>query len=316
MQSIATIFECCIKARCFDEDSLKALGLEGERIVDGPVASHKPDEEDEILTREGVWKGLDTFNSMGKHVDWEHQFRKSLDPKFLIGQGVKTYQGDENTPRLATKLFKGNQYADSAWDLLKAGGELGYSVEAKATARDPKNSKRITGLKIYRVTLATSPMGHDSRVRPIESVLKGLEVEEGDLLTKGWVEENRFDDAIASLEELNTTMPSVRVIQDILINKAYVTGATIVGVDDPPSMAGEVSALRRQNMIGDSKSADYIQPPVVERKKPRKREVTLVEGLISKGLPPNLVHQLVTKGCSEDSIMAIWDKLKKYRRVS
>ena len=308
--NVATLFEATLKAFALDNDTLKALGLEGEYVVDGPVASHNWDEDGELMERDGVWKGMDTFNSMGKHVDWEHQYRKNLEPKFLIGKGVKTYRDDDTTPRLTSKLFKGNPYAEQAYDLLLKGGELGYSIEAKATARDAKNPKRITGLKIYRVTLATSPMGHDSRVQPINTVLKSLDSGMGEMVYKGWLEESRVDDAISTMEEANVSLPPIHLIQNILINKSYTTGAHIVGLSDGEDASFGASPMRRQSMV-----SDHIVQPTVDWRKPPKKVKSAMEGMLAKGVDPQFAQKLLSRGYEEDQIIVVWNKLQPLRRA-
>lgn len=305
---LSTSFNAVIKAVQMDNDTLKALGLEGEYVVDGPAASHVRDEENEILDRDGVWKGLDTWNTMGRHVDWEHQYRKNLDAKFLIGQGVKSYRDSDRTPRIASRLYKGNPYAESAWDLLLKGGELGYSVEGKATARDTRDRGRITGIKIYRVTLSPTPMGYDSRVKPIHSVLKALDEMDSDLVRKSWVEDSRMEDAVSALVAEGITEVPLATIQNIIL-KSYTTGAEIVGIGDGEA-EHTASALRRQHLMSTKITPPQIDPVRRRKKTPKER----VDALMLKGVDAAFATKLVRLDYEDVDIYTAWGKLAPMRR--
>lgn len=144
----------------------KAVAAEdGRWLLHGPAAL--VDEEDfdgDILDKSAVSAGLVIFRRLGGQVDWEHQYRKTMDPSFLIGKCVDTRPNPGGGADLVTtELFQDAQkpLAKAAWDHKRVGGYLGYSLQGLCKARDPKAQKRVTGLDIHLMTLTPNPKGFE-----------------------------------------------------------------------------------------------------------------------------------------------------------
>jgi hypothetical protein len=309
------LFSMVVKALPSDGEFLKSLGLEGQMVVDGPFSSHKPDFEDEVITKAAILSGVNTFNSMGKHVDWDHQYRVTKDPKFLIGQGVHHYQQADGTPNLVTRLYADNPIAQNAWSLLKANGELGYSVEGRATKRS-SDRKTIHAMDIFRVTLAPSPMGMlETRVKPL-GVLKSL-MDEVELdVAKGWVEAAYMEDVCGELEALNGELPPIKIVERLIL-KSYTTGTTYVPTEQ---MLG-ATALRRQAMVGPKGEIDpeeeadhHLVQPLAEPRKPAPKTKVASDALLLKGVASKFISDMRHRGYDDDAILRTWDKAQRLIR--
>lgn len=120
-------------------------------------------------------------------INWEH--RKN--PEDIIGEPIR---GDLNPKRfyIRAKLYKGMPRADSAWLLLKATEDndrpvLGWSVEGKVLARDPRDPSRIVKAMVANLALTANPVNGDTFADLVKAMscggmTKGLDTISGSAL--------------------------------------------------------------------------------------------------------------------------------------
>jgi len=136
---------------------------DGKWIVSGPIHDLAEDYDGETMEKSGILNGMKVHARLGGHVDYEHLYKRTHDPKVVIGKRLDVSEED-GKPWLTTELYKTKPLAKSFWDHIQAGGEAGYSIEGVATKRDPKNAKHILDTEIHMVTLTLSPKSFGSRV--------------------------------------------------------------------------------------------------------------------------------------------------------
>lgn len=244
------------------EIAVKAVGgADGSPwLVEGPVAAPGFDYDKERLEPDGVHKGLDMFDSMGSQVDFEHKYRATHDPKYIIGVGVAR-RLEDGIPYLRTELFNSENkpLAKSVWQHLNTRdsngnpGYGGYSVEGRVLERDSHDKRIIKAVEIHRVTISMTPKGlGQTRVVPIAQVVKAVYGDEEAL--KGFaIEDGALEHLTSIFQAENVEVPRYGALAHIL--KAYTTGNQIV----TPGVALDASALRSQA---------FVAQPVV--KKPRR----------------------------------------------
>lgn len=219
-------------------------------IVEGQVASDALDYDKELLEQAGVWKGLDTFDTMGRQVDYEHMFRQTKDPRYIIGVG-RDRALRNGIPILSAELFNSpaKPLAKSVWEHVNtrdsAGnyGYAGFSVEGRVLSRDPKNRNVVKGLEIFRVTISMTPKGLGrTRIVPMDSVVKALCGDAADLKDFE-AQDGGFEWMKAVLDAEGQEMPPFRSVAALL--KSYTTGQAIV----MPGALPDVSAMRQQAIV-------------------------------------------------------------------
>lgn len=237
-------FETTIAIKAMPDD------YNGSWVIDGPVGSDEKDYDGETMDPQGVWKGMDMFDLLGKHVDYEHQYRKSLNPRYLIGVGVDR-RLEKGVCHLRAELYKDKELAKSLWEHLNtktAAGEhgyAGYSIEGRVLERDPKDRNIIKGVEVHRVTVSMSPKGFGkTRVLPVGQVLKAAVSADGmeSVDPDNWVRADEWDAFATVLTSEEVPMPRYSHIGQII--KAYVTGSNIVTTD-----AGDFAPGRTQSLI-------------------------------------------------------------------
>lgn len=113
----------------------------GDWCVEGPLSDPGPDAVGERMNMQGLWKAMqDYIGRRSRVVDWEHLFEKYRDPDAVIAKGMEIFQAPhpvtgETVPWLRVRLIKGQRLAQKVWNLLKSGGELGFSVAGKAVRK-------------------------------------------------------------------------------------------------------------------------------------------------------------------------------------
>lgn len=169
---------------------------EGDWVVEGPLSNPEEDLQGEKMSMEGLKKGLKVFEKLGRNVDWEHLYRQTKDPKYLIGKGVAMFDAPhprtgEMVPWLRTKLLKSKAFARSAIEHLHAlqddcgeSGGLGYSVEGGAVKR---YGSTILEPIITMVTMTPQPVvaensGTISIVKSLTALDNGADWDEVDLI--------------------------------------------------------------------------------------------------------------------------------------
>lgn len=137
---------------------------EGPWIAHGPVAPDGPDYDKEILTKAGIDTGLPMWRDLGHHVDYDHMYPKTKNPKWIIGKGLDS-TGPDGRPWIETTLFKGKEIAKEAWQHLNEGGNMGYSIYGLWKKRDARDRSRIIETEIHFVTMSPAPKGFGNRVK-------------------------------------------------------------------------------------------------------------------------------------------------------
>lgn len=133
-------------------------------IVAGRATTNTEDRQKETLEPNGFI--LDDFLN-GGHINLEHFYVRKGDPSSIIGHPIEAHVKN-NEFFIKAKLWKGRKKAEDLWDTLlvmKENGapiKLGWSIEGKKLATDPKNKKRITKAKINHCALTFSPVGYNT----------------------------------------------------------------------------------------------------------------------------------------------------------
>lgn len=172
-------------------------GEEEEWMLSGPLSSERIDLQGETVLFSALQKGLKTFLEYGMPVDYNHLSLSSHSPKYIIGEGVKLFEGPTpnggNTIWLQTRLFKSKELAKEVWEHLQDKGKMFYSIGGTVTARDSKDPKTVTKAQISQVALTTYPANPDAAV--------GI-----DNLSKSWALEDSLSknswEIVSTLEEL------------------------------------------------------------------------------------------------------------------
>lgn len=153
-------FFSLIKAHEAQEET--ASQKKGDWYVHAPIAlTEQEDFDKHILSKAGVDAGLALHERMGGHIDYAHMYQKTKDLSYLVGRRVATPVIDGATNMVA-RLFKGKKNAQDIWEQLTEGGVLGFSLQGFCKALDPKNSKRVTAMDIYMVTIDAMPKGFEA----------------------------------------------------------------------------------------------------------------------------------------------------------
>lgn len=145
------------KAGKLDKD-----GYPEQMIVTGVASTMDEDTDGETLDPNGY--NLDRFLKYG-HLNLEHQAKNN--PSFIVGEPIAATVKD-NKLFIKGKLYKSSEKARAIWDtaimLEKEGSsrKLGYSIEGKATYRDPNNEKRILKANITHCAITSSPKNVNS----------------------------------------------------------------------------------------------------------------------------------------------------------
>lgn len=137
-------------------------GKEGEEkkmIVQGVASTKIEDRQGEILDP----AGYDTSYFLRESViNWHHQ--SSKDPSSIIGYPTEC-KVIENGSKFFVKgeLFPKSEMAKKVYQLIKdmkgTGRKVGWSIEGKATERDPINNKIVKKARITGIALTHQPIG-------------------------------------------------------------------------------------------------------------------------------------------------------------
>jgi len=158
-------------------------GSDGAWVISGPLSEPGEDLQGETMDMAGLREGLEVYQTLGRNVDWEHLYRATKNPKYLIGKGIDVYDAPhpktgKSVPWMNTKLFKNKEIAREAIKHLQAIEEegeagtvgLGYSVEGGAIQ---KSGTHIVKPIITMVTVTPQPVV-SSNAGTISRVVKGL----------------------------------------------------------------------------------------------------------------------------------------------
>lgn len=145
----------------------KAKTAKGEEImrVRGVASTDDKDSEEEVLLPVGFQ--LDRFINYGQ-INWNHQGKN--DPGKIIGEPDIARITPDGKLYIEGTLYKGHPLAESVWQYaktLEANGskrKLGWSIEGRATERDPMNPKRITKALITGVAITPTPVNVNTYV--------------------------------------------------------------------------------------------------------------------------------------------------------
>ena len=158
-----------------------------------PALMDKPDYDRQTLVKAGILSGLKMWEKLGGHFDYAHQYRKTLDPKYLVAvrKGMAEMDG---MPYVIGQLYKSKALAKSIWEHLQDGGPIGLSIEGIVKALDPKDKSRVLDTEIHFITIDPAPKGFDgTRMRPglppsFTELTKSMtaELERGDV--SGWLD--------------------------------------------------------------------------------------------------------------------------------
>lgn len=242
-------------------DIEKATSGDKDWIVSGYPASESRDYDDELMLRSGVKKGLDFWREkMGGWADWDHQYKATKNPKFLIGKGLsEDYKDSSGRPIVAVRLFKDRDISKTIWDDLldvEKGVHYGYSVQGRGN-KDDKG--RITHVDINLVTISPLPMGFkEVGIKP------GIPTGSMQEIAKALMEPDVWREMeIASIppcegcsKPLTDTFMGHAICKSC-VQKALTTGSGIV--TEGEGSAGDGSPLREQELAPDVTSDKYSE---------------------------------------------------------
>lgn len=157
--------------------------------VRGIASDDSKDWDEEILEPDGF--DLDYFNKYGL-INWNHTSKTS--PKGIIGEPTRSWIQD-NKMHVEGVLYPQLELAQDVFTLaetLEQNGStrrLGWSIEGKATLRDPMNKKRIKKAKITGIAITASPKNSNTLLEVVKGVCDSpyceYEYEVEDTLSKG-----------------------------------------------------------------------------------------------------------------------------------
>lgn len=128
----------------------------------GLASNNAKDSEGEVLEPSGY--DLSRFLKYG-FINFEHKSKN--DPKFIIGEPVEGKVINDEF-HVKGKLYRDSELARNLWDtvlMMKGSGatrKLGWSIEGRATERNPMDPKRITKALITGIALTFQPVNINS----------------------------------------------------------------------------------------------------------------------------------------------------------
>lgn len=140
---------------------IEKAGKNGEKkmVVDGVASTNKLDRQGEVLEP----NGYDTsyFLSHGI-INWHHQANQS--PDSIIGYPTVCKVIDNgNSFYVKGELFPKSKMAQKVYQLIKdlkgTPRQIGWSIEGKATERDPLNKNRVLKARLTGIALTHAPIG-------------------------------------------------------------------------------------------------------------------------------------------------------------
>ena len=130
----------------------------GKRFIYGRASDESLDLDNQVVLSSGIQKSLAYFKKFGK-INYDHKSKK--DPAYFIGEPVEAEIKNKEF-FLKGELYKGVKVADSVWDILKAGGRMGFSLQGKVMKTITEFDKAL-GMDI---TKASSVIVTDVAVTP------------------------------------------------------------------------------------------------------------------------------------------------------
>ena len=241
---------------------------DGDWIIEGPLSDPGEDLQGESMSMAGLKKGLKTFERLGQNLDWEHLYRATKDPKYLIGKGLQMYDAPHpktgvEVPWLRAKLFKNKAIAKHAIEHLNEGGTLGYSVEGGAI----RKGNGIMETVIAMVTVTPQPV---------------VDVNHGTVrLLKSLTALSNASEAEWDSIEVPVVPEIVSLVDDLALSKAIDDMAKSMSVTGAMPHSGPgVSAAEVEDLRGKvSKQEEDTTCPVCERTQSECRCETLRKAL-------------------------------------
>lgn len=164
---------------------------EDEMILEGIASTNSKDRQGETLLPQGF--DFSVLKNYG-FVNWHHQADK--DPSAIIGEPIECKLTETDEFFIKAMLYPESDVAKEAFklaDVLNNNSKtrrLGWSIEGKATKRDPANKKRILKARITGVALTYMPINADTFATIVKAMqgddelYKGID-EEDMVITKG-----------------------------------------------------------------------------------------------------------------------------------
>lgn len=152
-------------------------GGEKKMIVSGVASTNSLDRQGEILEP----TGYDTsyFLSHGI-INWHHQASKS--PDSIIGYPTECKVLDAGKSFFVKgELFPKSEMAKKVYQLIKdlkgTPRQIGWSIEGKATERDPLNKNRVLKARLTGIALTHAPIGVGTFADIAKGFSEGIEFE-------------------------------------------------------------------------------------------------------------------------------------------
>lgn len=236
-----------VKPFQFNTFITKAASEGDDMVVYGPIHPLEEDYDKDILTKAFVQDGLKMFRKLNSHVDWDHKYRDTGDPQYLIGYGLDDYEQSDGRMGLKTRLYKSSAIARDVFQKLNEGATFGYSIDGVLHKRDDKDRRKLISGEIHRITIAPSPKGFGNYLKPGEPPATAMAVakaicRDGQCFSEGRVPAGwlpiESPEAQSLLDDDRLSRLESRI--DHLL-KAFTTGS---GVVQPGSTGGQ--ALRTQ----------------------------------------------------------------------
>ena len=171
--------------------------------IEGIASSEAVDESGEIIKQDGL--------------DWSYCLKTGAfnldhknDPKYILGAPTETYitdVGGVKATGIKGVLYGQKQIVQDVFETAKAmksSGvrKMGFSIEGRVLARDPRNPKIITKAKVLNVSITGNPCNQQATIEMIKNIYKNATPEQIELLEKdNTMEKDAYSDLSMSYKQ-------------------------------------------------------------------------------------------------------------------
>lgn len=173
--------------------------------ISGIISNNEADSDGEMLDADGF--DFERFLSTG-NINYNH--KSSSDPSAIIGHPTtaKVLSNQPNKPVymegvLYADLDKTKDIVKLSNTLKKHGRSLGFSIEGKATKRDPLNPKRIQKATLTAVAITATPKNTGTSMNIMKGGFDDILIDEFDIQKS---EANGGDQYIIDVTDPNTNV--------------------------------------------------------------------------------------------------------------
>ena len=164
----------------FTPFDLTKASKDGETYkIEGIASSEAIDESGEIIKQEGL--------------DWSYCLKTGAfnldhknDPKYILGAPTEVYNTEINGVKatgIKGILYASKQIVKDVFETataMKSSGvrKMGFSIEGKVIARDPRNPRIITKAKVLNVSITGNPCNQTATIEMIKNIMGNMSEDE------------------------------------------------------------------------------------------------------------------------------------------